>query len=160
MTYFSHGFILHINVQLSSWPSCTIEVHAKCYEVVSTHWSEGIPFCSELLSLHCPRELLFLALLPACGGAQLMIRQEFSAYAKDPLQAEGLLEAAHQYSPKAITRSVNTPSQQIPLSRDYSSKNHLLLESRSIITYYNNNNNNKTMRQRAFAKHSRFSRPD
>ena len=88
-----------------------------------------------------------------------MIRQEFSAYAKDPLQAEGLLEAAHQYSPKALTRSVNTPSQQIPLLRDYSSKNHLLLESRSIITYYNNNNNNnnKTMRQSAFAKHSRFS---
>ena len=65
-----------------------------------------------------------------------MIRQEFSAYAKDPLQAEGLLEAAHQYSPEAITRSVNTPSQQIPLSRDYSSKNHLVLEFRFQHTFY------------------------
>ena len=129
MTYFSHGFILHINVQLSSWPSCTIEVHAKCYEVVSTHWSEGIPFCSELLSLHCPRELLFLALLPACGGAQLMIRQEFSAYAKDPLQAEGLLEAAHQYSPKAIIRSATIPTSQIFLSRNASPEDHLTCEA-------------------------------
>ena len=65
-----------------------------------------------------------------------MIRQDFSAYAKDPLQAEGLLEAAHQYSPEAVTRSVNTPSQQIPLSRDYSSKNHLVLESGLHHTFY------------------------
>ena len=70
--------------------------------------------------------MLFLALLPACGDAQLMICQEFSAYAKDPLQAESLLEAAHQYSPEALTRSVSTPSPQIPLSRDCSSENHLL----------------------------------
>ena len=27
----------------------------KSCEVVSAHWSEGIPSCSELLSLHCPR---------------------------------------------------------------------------------------------------------
>ena len=39
-----------------------------------------------------------------------MIRQEFSAYAKDPLQAEGLLEAAHQYGLQDIHRSVYTPA--------------------------------------------------
>ena len=70
--------------------------------------------------------MLFLALLPACGDAQLMIRQEFSAYAKDPLQAESLLEAAHQYSPEALTRSASTPSPHVLIFRDCSSENHLI----------------------------------
>ena len=30
-------------------------VLAKCGAVVLTHWPEVIAFCSELLSLHCPR---------------------------------------------------------------------------------------------------------
>ena len=54
-----------------------------------------------------------------------MICQQCSAYAKHPLQAEGLLEAAHQYSPKAIIRSATSPTSQILLSRNASSEHAL-----------------------------------
>ena len=58
-----------------------------------------------------------LALLPACAGPQLMIRQECSAYAKDTLRAEGLLEAAHQYSLQDMTRSTSISNTQYWLLR-------------------------------------------
>ena len=64
---------------------------------------------SELLSLHCPRHLLLLALLPACAGLQVIMRQDCSAYAEEPLRTEGLLEAAHQYSLQDMCGSACTP---------------------------------------------------
>ncbi len=64
---------------------------------------------SELLSLHCPRRLLLLALLPACAGSQVIMRQDFSAYAVEPLRTVGLLEAAHQYSLQDMRGSARTP---------------------------------------------------
>ena len=65
---------------------------------------------SELLSLHCPRHLLLLALLPACAVSQVIMRQDCSAYAKEPLRTVGLLEAAHQYRVQDIRESVVTPT--------------------------------------------------
>ena len=66
--------------------------------VVRARHTEVTASRSELLSLHCPRHLLFLALLPACDGSQVIMRQDCSAYAAEPLRTAGLLEAAHQYS--------------------------------------------------------------
>ena len=48
------------------------------------HHTEVIASCSELLSLHCPQHPLLLALLPACAGSQVIMRQDFSAYAVEP----------------------------------------------------------------------------
>ena len=62
--------------------------------VVQAHHPEGIAFCSELLSLHCPRHLLLLALLPACAVSQVIMRQDCSAYAEEPLRTVGLLDEA------------------------------------------------------------------
>ena len=73
------------------------------------HHTEVIASCSELLSLHCPRHLLLLALLPACAGSQVIMRQDFSAYAVEPLRTVGLLEAAHQYSLQDMWGSARTP---------------------------------------------------
>ena len=70
----------------------------KRKEVVHARRTEVIASRSELLSLHCPRHLLFLALLPACDGSQVIMRQDCSAYAAEPLRTAGLQEAAHQYS--------------------------------------------------------------
>ena len=70
----------------------------KRREVVHAHRTEVIASRSELLSLHCPRHPLLLALLPACAGSQVIMRQDCSAYAEEPLRTVGLLEAAHQYS--------------------------------------------------------------
>ena len=66
--------------------------------VVRARHTEVTASRSELWSLHCPRHLLFLALLPACDGSQVIMRQDCSAYAAEPLRTAGLLEAAHQYS--------------------------------------------------------------
>ena len=73
------------------------------------HHTEVIASCSELLSLHCPRHPLLLALLPACAGSQVIMRQDFSAYAVEPLRTVGLLEAAHQYSLQDMWGSARTP---------------------------------------------------
>ena len=73
------------------------------------HDTEVIASCSELLSLHCPRHPLFHAQLPAWGVSQVIMRQETSAYAEEPLRTVGLLEAAHQYSLQDIRRSAHTP---------------------------------------------------
>ncbi len=83
---------------------------AKCKEVVLAHRAEVIASCSELLSLHCPRHLLLLALLPACAVSQVIMRQDCSAYAEEPLRTVGLLEAAHQYSVQDMHGSARTPA--------------------------------------------------
>ena len=82
---------------------------AKCEGVVLAHRAEVIASCSELLSLHCPRHLLLLALLPACAVSQVILRQDCSAYAEEPLRTVGLLEAAHQYSLQDMCPSTGTP---------------------------------------------------
>ena len=75
--------------------------------------TEVIASCSELLSLHCPRHPLFHAQLPAWGGSQVIMRQETSAYAEEPLRTVGLLEAAHQYSLQDMCGSAGTPTPAI-----------------------------------------------
>ena len=77
--------------------------------MVHAHDTEVIASRSELLSLHCPRHLLLLALLPACAGSQVIMRQDCSAYAEEPLRTVGLLEAAHQYSLQDMCGSASTP---------------------------------------------------
>ena len=59
----------------------------KRREVVHAHRTEVIASHSELLSLHCPRHLLLLALLPACAGLQVIVRQDCSAYAEERASA-------------------------------------------------------------------------
>ena len=73
------------------------------------HHAEVIAFRSELLSLHCPRHPLLLVLLPACAGSQVIMRQDCSTYAEEPLHTVGLLEAAHQYSLQDMRGSASTP---------------------------------------------------
>ena len=82
---------------------------AKCEGEALAHRAEVIASCSELLSLHCPRHLLLLALLPACAVSQVILRQDCSAYAEEPLRTVGLLEAAHQYSLQDMCPSTGTP---------------------------------------------------
>ena len=82
---------------------------AKCEGVALAHRAEVIASCSELLSLHCPRHLLLLALLPACAVSQVIMRQDGSAYAEWPLRTAGLLEAAHQYSLQDVYGSASIP---------------------------------------------------
>jgi hypothetical protein len=84
--------------------------HKKRWEVVLARHTEVTASRSELLSLHCPRHLLLLALLPACADSQVIMRQETSAYAEEPLRTVGLLEAAHQYSLQDVCGSANTPT--------------------------------------------------
>ena len=86
----------------------------KCKEVEHAHHTGVIASCSELLSLHCPRHPLLLALLPACAGSQVIMRQDFSAYAVEPLRTVGLLEAAHQYSLQDMCGSACTPVPTAP----------------------------------------------
>ena len=77
--------------------------------MVRARRTEVIASRSELLSLHCPRHPLLLALLPALAGAQVIMRQDCSAYAAEPLRTAGLLEAAHQYSLQDVCGSARTP---------------------------------------------------
>ena len=65
----------------------------KRREVVHAHRTEVIASRSELLSQHCRQHPLLRSLLPACAGAQVIMRQDFSAYAEEPLRTAGLLEA-------------------------------------------------------------------
>ena len=110
----------------------------KRREVAHARHTEVIASRSELLSLHCPRHPLLLALLPACAGSQVIMRQDCSAYAAEPLRTAGLLEAAHQYSLQDMCRSACTPS---PL--------HSLLRRDSLRTYitiYGDSPSGKTLR--------------
>ena len=77
--------------------------------MVLAHRAEVIASCSELLSLHCPRHSLLLALLPACAGSRVIMRQDCSAFAEGPLHTVGLLEAAHQYSLQDMRGCASTP---------------------------------------------------
>ena len=94
---------------LACWAHVGEGGNKKCKEVVPAHHTEVIASCSELLSLHCPRHLLLLALLPACAGSQVIMRQDCSAYAEEPLRTVGLLEAAHQYSLQDMCGSASIP---------------------------------------------------
>ena len=85
-------------------------IQEKRREVVRARRTEVIASRSELLSLHCPRHPLLLALLPACAVSQVIMRQDCSAYAAEPLRTAGLLEAAHQYSLQDVCGSARTPS--------------------------------------------------
>ena len=71
--------------------ACAGRFVKKCKEVALAHHTEVIASCSE-------RHPLLLALLPACAGSQVIMRQDCSAYAEEPLRTVGLLEAAHQYN--------------------------------------------------------------
>ena len=96
--------------------SVVADIHScpKCTEVVQSRHTEGIASCSGLLSLHCLRHPLLLALLPACAGSQVIMRQDCSAYAKEPLRTVGLLEAAHQYRVQDIHGSVSATTHTQP----------------------------------------------
>ena len=85
--------------------------------VIQAHHTEVIASCSELLSLHCLRHQLFLALLPALGDLLVIMRQDCSAYAEEPLRTVGLLEAAHQYSLQDVHGSTSTPIPPYALQR-------------------------------------------
>ena len=63
---------------------------------------------------HCPRHPFLLALLPACAGSRGIMRQDCSAYAKEPLRTVGLLEAAHQYRVQDIHGSVSATTHTQP----------------------------------------------
>ena len=77
-------------------------MHARHAEVTASR--------SELLSQHRRRHPLLRALLPACARAQVIMRQDFSAYAKEPLRTAGLLKAAHQYGLQDVRGSASTPT--------------------------------------------------
>ena len=86
--------------------------------MVHAHDTEVIASRSELLSLHCPRLPLLRALLPACAGSQVIMRQDCSAYAEEPLRTVGLLEAAHQYSLQDVCRSASIPDPAAPPTQE------------------------------------------
>ena len=81
----------------------------KCRTVIQAHHTEVIASCSELLSLHCLRHQLLVALLPALPDLLVIMRQDCTAYAVEPLHTVGLLEAAHQYSLQDMHGSTSTP---------------------------------------------------
>ena len=87
---------------------------AKCEGVALAHRAEVIASCSELLSLHCPRHPLLRALLPACAWSRVIMRQDCSAYAEEPVRTVGLLEAAHQYSVQDMHVSARSPAPAPP----------------------------------------------
>ena len=77
--------------------------------MIQAHHTEVIASCSELLSLHCLRHQLLVALLPALPDLLVIMRQDCTAYAVEPLHTVGLLEAAHQYSLQDVHGSTSTP---------------------------------------------------
>ena len=89
----------------------------KCRTVIQAHHTEVIASCSELLSLHCLRHQLLVALLPAFPDLLVIMRQDCTAYAGEPLHTVGLLEAAHQYSLQDVHGSTSTPIPPCALQR-------------------------------------------
>ena len=89
----------------------------KCRTVIQAHHTEVITSCSELLSLHCLRHQLLVALLPALPDLLVIMRQDCTAYAVEPLHTVGLLEAAHQYSLQDVHGSTSTPIPPCALQR-------------------------------------------
>ena len=101
----------------------------KRREVVLARHTGVIASRSELLSPHCPRRPLLLALLPALAGSQVIMRQDCPAYAEGPLRTVGLLEAAHQYSLQDMCRSASTPVPAILPTQERQFKNLRAQES-------------------------------
>ena len=89
----------------------------KCRTVIQAHHTEVITSCSELLSLHCLRHQLLVALLPALPDLLVIMRQDCTAYAVEPLHTVGLLEAAHQYSLQDVRGSTSTAVPPCALQR-------------------------------------------
>jgi hypothetical protein len=89
----------------------------KCRTVIQAYHTEVITSCSELLSLHCLRHQLLVALLPALPDLLVIMRQDCTAYAVEPLHTVGLLEAAHQYSLQDVHGSTSTPIPPCALQR-------------------------------------------
>ena len=85
--------------------------------MIQAHHTEVITSCSELLSLHCLRHQLLVALLPALPDLLVIMRQDCTAYAVEPLHTVGLLEAAHQYSLQDVHGSTSTPIPPCALQR-------------------------------------------
>ena len=85
--------------------------------MIQAHHTEVIASCSELLSLHCLRHQLLVALLPALPDLLVIMRQDCTAYAVEPLHTVGLLEAAHQYSLQDVHGSTSTPVPPCALQR-------------------------------------------
>ena len=81
----------------------------KRVELCELHTAEVIACHSGLLSPHCRQRLVLLALLPACADSQVIMRQDCSAYAAEPLRTAGLLETANQYSRQDMCGSACTP---------------------------------------------------
>ena len=89
----------------------------KCRTVIQAHHTGVIASCSELLSLHCLRHQLLVALLPALPDLLVIMRQDCTAYAVEPLHTVGLLEAAHQYSLQDVHGSTSAPIPPYALQR-------------------------------------------
>ena len=89
----------------------------KCRTVIQAHHTGVIAPCSEPLSLHCLRHQLLVALLPALPDLLVIMRQDCTAYAVEPLHTVGLLEAAHQYSLQDVHGSTSTPVPPCALQR-------------------------------------------
>ena len=85
--------------------------------VSQAHHTEVIAFCLELLSLHRLRHHLLVALLPALPDLLVIMRQDCTAYAMQPLHTVGLLEAAHQYSLQDGHGFTSTPIPAYALQR-------------------------------------------
>jgi hypothetical protein len=87
--------------------------------VIQAHHAEVIAPCSELLSLHCLRHQLLVALLPAFPDLLVIMRQDCTAYVREPLHTVGLrlLGAAHQYSLQDVRRSTSTAVPPCALQR-------------------------------------------
>ena len=89
----------------------------KCRTVIQAHHTEVIASCSELLSLHCLRHQLLVALLPALPDLLVIMRQDCTAYAVEPLHTVGLLEATHQYSLRDVHGFTSAPIPAYALQR-------------------------------------------
>ena len=81
----------------------------KCRTVIQAHHTEVITSCSELLSLHCLRHQLLVALLPALPDLLIIMRQDCTAYAVDPL-CHGRPAHYHRRPPLALKRSCHAGS--------------------------------------------------
>ena len=53
--------------------------------MVHVHQTEVVAFRSELLSLRCPQHPVSLAPFPACADSRIIMRQDCSTHAEDPL---------------------------------------------------------------------------
>ena len=87
---------------------------------MQAHHAEVIASCSEPLSLHCLRHQLLVALLRALTDLPVIMHQDCTAHAVEPLHTVGLLEAAHQYSLQDLNGFTSTPIPPYTLQRQVS----------------------------------------